>query len=52
MEGGVKIFQPISPFTDPHFRVRDKGGGLTPYGRPYGAILLGRIVSAYLQGSF
>jgi iron complex outermembrane receptor protein len=52
MEGGIKIFQPISPYTAPHSRVRDKGGGVTPDGRHYGAILLGRIVSAYLQGSF
>ena len=52
LEGGVKIFQPISPFASPHFRVRDKGGGYTLEGEPYGAILLGRIVSAYLQGSF
>ena len=52
LEGGVKIFQPISPFSAPHFRLRDQGGGMTPDGKPYGAYLLGRIVSAYLQGSF
>jgi outer membrane receptor protein involved in Fe transport len=52
LEGGVKIFQPISPFDSPHFRDRDQGGGVTPDGRYYGAFLLGRIVSAYLQGSF
>jgi hypothetical protein len=52
LEVGVKIFQPISPFASPHFRARDQGGGVTPDGRLYGADLLGRIVSAYLQGSF
>jgi hypothetical protein len=52
LEGGVKIFQPISLHSSPHFRARDKGGGITPDGRYYGAILLGRLVSAYLQGSF
>ncbi len=52
LEGGVKIFQPISPFNSPNFRDRDQGGGVTPDGHPYGAFLLGRIVSAYLQGSF
>jgi outer membrane receptor protein involved in Fe transport len=52
LEAGVKIFQPISPFSSPHFRARDKGGGETPDGKYYGAVLLGRMVSIYLQGSF
>jgi outer membrane receptor for ferrienterochelin and colicin len=52
LEGGVKIFQPISPFAAPHFWSRDKGGGVTPDGRLFGSQLLGRIVSAYLQGTF
>jgi outer membrane receptor protein involved in Fe transport len=52
LEGGVKIFQPVSLYDSPYFLARDEGGGITPDGRFYGAELLGRIVSAYLQGSF
>jgi len=52
LEGGVKFFQPISLYDSPYFLARDQGGGITPDGRLYGAQLLGRIVSAYLQGSF
>jgi len=52
LEGGVKIFQPVALGGSPHLQARDEGGGITPDGRFYGAQLLGRIVSAYLQGSF
>jgi iron complex outermembrane receptor protein len=52
LECGVKFWLPVSPFSAPHFRTRDTGGGVTPEGTRYGAHLTRRVVTAYLQGSF
>jgi len=52
LETGIKLFQPLAPFSEQVFHARDKGGGVTPDGMTYGAALLGRMVSVYLQGSF
>ena len=51
MESGVKLFLPISPFEAPYFRMRERGGGVTPYGRRYGGDELTRILSFYLKAS-
>ena len=52
IEVGVKLFLPVSPFSAPHFRYHEKGGGVTPMGVTYGGMQLGRMVTGYLQGSF
>jgi outer membrane receptor protein involved in Fe transport len=52
LQVGAKLFLPISPFTAPHFRFRDEGGGVTPTGQVYGGLELARVVTAYLEGSF
>jgi len=52
MEMGVKLFLPVSPFDEPHFRYREKGGGVTRDGQYFGGNLLRRMVVAYLEGSF
>jgi outer membrane receptor for ferrienterochelin and colicin len=52
LECGFKISLPVSPFHSPRFQTRDKGGGVTPGGKSYGAHLIGRVATAYLQGSF
>jgi hypothetical protein len=52
LEAGVRLFLPLSPFSAPHFRYRDEGGGITLGGRPYGGEELCRVVTGYLQGSF
>jgi outer membrane receptor for ferrienterochelin and colicin len=52
MEMGVKLFLPFSPFEEPYFRLREKGGGLTRDGREFGGDILRRMVVAYLEGSF
>jgi outer membrane receptor protein involved in Fe transport len=52
LEAGLKLFLPVSPFSSPHFRFREKGGGITETGDPFGGIQLGRMVTGYLQGSF
>lgn len=51
-EAGLKLFLPVSPFSAPHFNYREEGGFTDPYGRVYGGELLGRQLTAYLQGSF
>jgi hypothetical protein len=51
VEAGVKLFLPIN-FSAPHFRYRERGGGVTPQGRKYGGEELARMVIAYLQGSY
>ena len=51
-ETGLKLFLPVSPAVEPHFRYREQAGGLTPGGQPYGGEELSRIVTAYLQGTF
>jgi iron complex outermembrane receptor protein len=50
-EVGVKLFLPISPFSAPHFRYFEVGGGETPTGVKYGGAQLARMVLIYLQGS-
>ncbi len=52
LEVGVKLFLPVSPFSPPHFRYYEKGGGVTLDGRTYGGVQLARMVTAYLQGSY
>jgi hypothetical protein len=52
LESGVRVFLPVSPFSAPHFRYRDKGGGVSPTGAHYGCEYLDRILVVYLQGSF
>jgi iron complex outermembrane receptor protein len=52
METGVKLFLPVSPFSKPHFRYYEKGGGISPTGVRYGGQELARMVTGYLQGSF
>ena len=51
-EIGTRIFLPIELGRKPALFTRDAGGGLSADGAPYGAQLLGRIVSLYLQGAF
>jgi outer membrane receptor protein involved in Fe transport len=52
LEAGLKLFLPVSPFSAPHFRFHEKGGGLTRTGTPYGGMELGRMMKGYLEGSF
>ncbi len=52
MEAGVKLFLPVSPFSAPHFRYYEKGGGISNTGMWYGGQQLTRTVTGYLQGSF
>ena len=52
IETGLKLFLPVSPSRDPHFRVREKGGSITPLGQNLGGEELIRVVTAYLEGSF
>jgi outer membrane receptor protein involved in Fe transport len=52
LQVGLKLFLPISPFSAPHFRYRDEGGGITATGQEYGGIELARVVTGYLEGSF
>jgi iron complex outermembrane receptor protein len=52
IEIGLKLFLPISPFSAPHFRYYEAGGGTTPTGKRYGAEQLGRMLTGYLEGSF
>jgi len=52
IEAGLKLFLPVSPFTDRYFNFREKGGGLTPAGGGHGGDMLGRVLSGYLEGTF
>ncbi len=52
LEAGVKLFLPVSPFSAPHFRYYEKGGGVSATGMWYGGQQLARTVTGYLQGSF
>jgi hypothetical protein len=52
LEAGVKLFLPVSPFSAPHFRFHEKGGGISLTGMNYGGVELRRTVTGYLQGSF
>ena len=52
LEAGVKLFLPVSPFSGPHFRYYEKGGGISNTGLWYGGQQLSRTVTGYLQGSF
>lgn len=51
LEAGVRLFLPVS-FSAPHFRYRERGGGVTYSGKVYGGEELARMVTAYMQGSF
>jgi outer membrane receptor protein involved in Fe transport len=51
LETGVKLFLPISPFSEPYFRYREVGGVYTRTGENYGGEELSRVVTGYLQGS-
>jgi hypothetical protein len=52
IEAGVRLFLPISPFSEPYFRYYEGGGGITPDGRHYGSEQLSRVLTGYLEGSF
>jgi hypothetical protein len=52
LEGGLKLFLPVSPFSSPHFRYYEEAGGVTIHGQYYGGMELARMVTGYLQGSF
>ena len=52
LEAGVKLFLPVSPFSAPHFRFHEKGGGISVTGMNYGGVELRRTVTGYLLGSF
>ncbi|MBW1873757.1 MAG: hypothetical protein JRJ19_16970 [Deltaproteobacteria bacterium] len=52
LETGLKLMLPISPFEAPYFNYRDEQGGQTQDGKLYGADMLRRMVTVYLQGSF
>ncbi|MFC1654540.1 TonB-dependent receptor plug domain-containing protein [Myxococcota bacterium] len=52
LEGGLKLFLPVSPFSAPHFRYFEEAGGVTINGQQYGGMELARMVTGYLQGSF
>ncbi len=52
LETGVKLFLPFSPFKDPLFSYYEKGGLLTRSGGSWGGVLLSRMVTGYLRGSF
>ena len=43
---------PISPFSPPYFRYREKGGGVTAMGQDYGGDHFRRVITGYLQGTF
>jgi outer membrane receptor protein involved in Fe transport len=51
LEAGIKVFLPVSPFSDSHFQFREDGGGIDTIGKNYGGDLLCRMVSLYLQGA-
>jgi hypothetical protein len=52
VEAGLKVLLPVSPSREPHFRVREKGGGVNRLGVYYGGQELIRVLTAYLQGSY
>jgi len=52
LEAGAKLFLPISPFSPPYFRYREKGGGVTAMGQDYGGDHFRRVITGYLQGTF
>jgi hypothetical protein len=52
METGLKLFLPVSHFSEPHFRFRERGGGVTPFGVKYGGDELTRVIALYCKGSF
>jgi hypothetical protein len=52
LEAGTKLHLPVSPFSGPHFRFRERGGGLTPFGVRYGGDELTRILSVYLKATY
>jgi outer membrane receptor protein involved in Fe transport len=52
MEVGIKLFLPISPFSKPYFRFRERGGGFDSKGVNFGGDQLRRMITGYLEGSF
>ncbi len=52
LELGAKMYLPVSGESGSLFRIHERGGGISPKGRPYGGVELARQVIAYLQGSF
>jgi hypothetical protein len=52
VETGCQLFLPISPFSSPHFRYFEAGGGFTADGTHYGSDQLRQMVSVYVLGSF
>jgi hypothetical protein len=52
-EAGRKLFLPASPFSAPHFRYYEKGGGIDhKTGKAYGGIILARTLTAYIRGTY
>jgi len=51
VEIGFKLFLPVS-FSPFRLNYYEAGGGITPYGKIYGARQLGRVITGYLEGSF
>ncbi len=52
VETGAKLHLPISPFSGPLFRLRERGGGVTPFGVKYGGDELTQILSLYLKATY
>jgi len=52
MELGAKILLPVSGESGSFFQSRERGGGISARGQPYGGVELARQVIGYLQGSF
>jgi len=52
LETGFKLFLPFSPFRDPLFRYYEKGGLLTRSGGSWSGVILARMLTGYVKGSF
>jgi hypothetical protein len=52
LELGAKVYLPVSGTSGSFFRVRERGGGVSAKGQPFGGHQLARQVIGYLQGSF
>lgn len=52
MEVGLKLFLPVSPFSEPIFRFRERGGGFDSKGVNFGGDQLRRMITGYVEGSF
>jgi len=51
LEGGIKLFLPITPSAKNKFRGREKGGGISVTGKSYGVDELARGVFFYIEGT-